>query len=121
MNIKQIVIGMIIACSFTYSVAFASHKIVLGVYNKNLHVYSAKSKKIGEQPNVTDDEIHGTIVLEENSRLVKVHFRGKDMWLRSSQLKLSLPIAPPRPKGVIARSTDSTTPVTSGMGGNSEN
>lgn len=43
------------------------------------------------------------------------------MWLRSSQLKLSLPIAPPRPKGVIARSTDSTTPVTSGMGGNSEN
>lgn len=116
------VVLAVCTCFFACSTAYASEKIILGVYQPDLPEYSEKGSKIGVLSNVTDDEIKGTVILNQNEkRLVNVNFRGKDVWLRSAHLKLSVSALPPLPKNTTAKSTDYTTPVSSGMGGNDGN
>lgn len=101
--------------------AFAGQQTILGVHKNNLIEYSAEGRKLGVLDNVTDQEINGTAVLATNSRnLMQVRFRGKDMWLRASALRLAMPILPKCPQAAPGRAVDRTTPVASGMGADCE-
>lgn len=97
--------------------AQAEQQTILGVYQNNLVEYSEQGRKLGQLIDVTDDEIKGAAVLATTPRkLVKINFRGKEVWLRASQLKLSLPILAACPEAAPGKSADRATPVSSGMG-----
>ena len=121
MKIKIVVFLVICAFGASLSAASARQQTVLGVYKNDLTEYSAEGRKLGVLPNVTDDEINGTVVLATSPRkLVHVSFRGKEIWLRASSLKLALPILPKCPKAAPGNAPDRTTPAASGMGANCE-
>jgi len=103
---------------FMLTPLLADTPTVEGVYRSNLFEYSKDGKKKKQlTPPVTDEQIKGTKVIERTSRgLVRVKFRGEDIWLRESALKLSVPFKPVCPDDAPGRAADRTTPTSSAMG-----
>lgn len=98
------------------SLQAASEQVVKGVYRNTLYEYSESGAKLGVLENVSDEQISGTKILDRTPRgLVKVRFLDRDMWLRESSLKLSIPVLPPCPQEAPGQSADLTTPTSSGM------
>ena len=105
----------------TATVVDAIQQTVLGVYQKNLDKYSEEGRKLDQLLDVSDSEINGLAVLAITPRkLVKINFRGKEVWLRASQLKLSLPILAECPEAAPGKSADRAVLVSSGMGAKCE-
>lgn len=113
---RSVVVLLLTLC--LSSVSIADQRIITGVITNKLCVYSKDGKKEGTIKNVTDEEIQGIKVLGITpKKLVKVNFRGRDMYLRVTQLKLN--------KRLIARAEISPpgkphteAPINSGMGCN---
>ncbi len=113
------VVLAVIVTSFSGKL-LADGQVVEGVYQTNQTRYTQEGKKKGKIK-ITDKEIAGTPVLATTPRgLVKVIFKGKEMWLRASALKLSVPVLPGCPKSAPGRSADRTVPTSSGMGASCE-
>ena len=90
---------------------------VIGIYKEQLITYTKEGKKTGVLKDVTNEEIQGTPVLDISPRnLVLIDFRGKQVWVRASRLKLSLPILAKCPESAPGRAMDRTAPVSSGIG-----
>lgn len=108
---------VLLTCSIVYAKA---EVVVLGVYQSDLTVYSEKGQKEGVI-HVTNDEIKGAVVLNTTPRnLVQVNLKGKDVWLRASQLNLKLPLQQNCPGRAPGHAVDRTTPVATGLGGDCE-
>lgn len=96
--------------------ARAETTLIEGVYQDTLQVYSQEGRKLDKLENLNDEAIAGTPVLERTSRgLVKVRFQEREMWLRESALKLSVPTLPKCTGKAPGRASDRTTPTSSGM------
>jgi len=99
------------------SLQAAEGQFIQGVHNSNLFEYTKSGKKLGKLENISSEQLTGTRILDRTPRgLVKVRFLDRDMWLRESVLKLSMPVTPVCPEEAPGRSTDRTTPTASGMG-----
>lgn len=120
MKINTILVVGVCTVFTTCLMVFAKGEVVLGVYQNDLTVYSEKGQKKGVI-HVTNDEIKGSVVLDTTPRsLVQINYKGKDVWIRASQLDVKLKSqkkCPGRPPG---QAPDRTTPFSSGIGGDCE-
>lgn len=92
-------------------------ELITGVYNETLQYYDANGKKMGKFRNVTDKEIQGVRVKGTSPRNLKnIVFRSKDVWVRASQVKLSIKQSAVCPDAPPSTRADRTVPVSSGMG-----
>lgn len=114
--IRLLWVGVLLLCFST--VATGAQRMITGVITDSLTVYSAEGRNLGVERGVTDQEIFGTRVLATTpQKLIKVQFRGKEMYLRSAQLKFNMALVkgdkePIQPTG----RSEANRPITSGMG-----
>lgn len=95
----------------------AETQVIKGLHRNNLIEYTKEGRKLGPLENISSEQIAGTRVLDRTPRgLVKVEFMNREMWLRESALKLSMPVTPVCPEEAPGQSADRTTPTASGMG-----
>ncbi len=117
-SILSIMICFSISLMFL-SVAQAELRKITDAYSETLDVYSETGGKL-ENESVTKAEVQNKLVLDtaRNGHLVKVAVGGKEVWLRSRQLKFETPQSAPCPESGVTLAADRLAPATSGIGCN---
>lgn len=114
-----LVIALVVTAAPAPSIA-AEGQIVMGVRNSVLTVYTRegqKLKQVGERNPVTDTEVNGLVVREITPRrLVLIHLRKEDVYVRGSQLELSLEEIPICPESLPTQAMDETRLISPGLG-----
>ncbi len=84
--------------------------------NKSLVVFDDDKLKTGEiLENITQEDLRAARLIAVKKRLVKIYIRDKEVWVRSSRLKMDLPELGPCPKSVVSKGEGHTTPATYGV------
>lgn len=103
----------------TFSVAQAEQVKIIGAYQDKLDVYlysEPNNSPVKQAFQLTESDVNGSHVLAKDSRsLIKINLNGKELWLRSGQLKLSQNIDAVCPDSAPGKQSK-VAPVASGMG-----